>query len=757
LDRAFLQLLNMSIAAGWLILAVMVLRLFMKKAPKWLTCILWGIVAIRLSCPFLLESRLSLIPSKQLISPYRDLYAQRPSITSGIPSINAVVNPVFSDTFSPAAGASANPLHIWLFFAGILWFLGFLIILFCALASFFRIRKNVEEAIPLSAHVWSCDHVNSPFILGVFRPKIYLPSDIKADQFPHVLAHENAHLKRRDHWWKPFGYLLLSVYWFHPLVWAAYILFSRDIELACDEKVIKNMNLNEKKAYSHTLVSLSMHKRLVSVCPLAFGESNIKKRVNSILHYKKPAFWILLSAAAVCIVAAVCFLTNPIEKSEQTDGKDGAGYDIIPMVMINNQYYYDTGKVSSRTNRKTGFDGEITSSVDGSKIPQANNESNFGSGYGYQYGDNGTIEININGTWSVFEYRSGDGSMIWYQDQWYSKEDLSEDTIKWLEQYNRLSPKEQLAVNYVPWDLYELSGLGKDLDSPAAIETDASANKETNSETSPVMEDIKEDKEANGKGTPLSALELAIHDAIIQKNKNSYSPIFDIACCDFAMLEMITEALPESSTASTVVCYGWVFYQRYLVSENGLEAAGGHHIPTALTFEVKQDQYILKEYWEPRDGSYFVSDIQDKFPEYLVQDGIDSQKFIIRQQQSCYSQAVQNTGLDTDAVISRLLDALCLDPGSSFDPQSISGQNNTEYRELIKYGQYTLSYCFGQFNRGGETGLKGRIMALICEELLQTRGTLPFDAANAATGQLWYDTLYAHASNLVIPYLKRGL
>ena len=210
----------------------------------------------------------------------------------------------------------------------------------------------------------------------------------------------------------------------------------------------------------------------------------------------------------------------------------------------------------------------------------------------------------------------------------------------------------------------------------------------------------------------------------------------------------------NSPTTHTVTCYGWVFYQQYMVTETGLECVGGCHIPTALTFETDLSLYVLKEYWEPRGGGDFGLDIQDKFPGRLVDDALNSQKFIIRQQQSCYSQAVQATGLDTDAVIQRLLDDLCSQMGDSFDPRTIPSQQNSQYRELVKYGEYTLACFLHRLSQGGEPEPKGRIMALICEELLQTRDRLPLNAADADTGRLWYETLLAHASNLVEPYLK---
>ena len=660
MDKIFLQLLNMSAAAGWLVLAVMVLRLFMKKAPRWLTCVLWGMVAVRLLCPFFLESPLSLIPSPRLLDPYEVRYGDHPAVTTGIPAVNGMVNPVLSETLSPAAKAGANPLHVWITFAGVLWFLGFTALLLHSLISFLRIRKTVEESIPLQDNVRLCDRVGSPFILGIFQPEIYLPSDIREQELPYVLAHEKAHLKRRDHWWKPLGYLLLSLYWFHPLMWAAYVLFCRDIELACDESVIRDMSLEGKKAYSHALVSLSLHRRLVSACPLAFGESNIKERVHKVLHYKKPAFWMIIAAVAACVAAAVCFLTNPSEKS----GTD----ETLPA----------------------------------SEIP----------------GD--------------------DGTMILYLDQWYKREDLSEDTLRWLEMYNSLSPDEQMAVSSVPWDLYALR-YGDSSHVPVALETTPEDEETEEILSEPVR----------------SALDQAIYSAVMERHQNSYSDDYDFACCDFVMLEKVSNLIKGNGPAAyTVTCYGWVFYQQYMVTEAGLECVGGCHIPTVLTFKTDLSLYLLEEYWEPRSGGDFGPDIRDKFPGRLADDALDSQKFIIRQQQSCYSQAVRATGLDTDAVIGRLLDDLCSQMGDSFDPQTIPSQQNSRYRELVKYGEYTLACFLDRLSQGGEPEPRGRIMALICEELLQTRDRLPLNAAEADTGRLWYETLLAHASNLAEPYLK---
>lgn len=313
MEAIFLKILNMSIAAGWLILAAVALRLLMKKAPRWLHCLLWLMVAVRLACPVSFESVWSLIPSGETVSP-EIAYSPAPSINSGVPAINSAVNPLLQESFTPDPAASVNPLQIWTLIAAVVWITGMEAMFAYALVSFWRLRRKVRAAVPAGSGVWICDEVETPFILGIVSPRIYLPSYINEGneaETAHVLAHERAHLKRRDHWWKPFGFILLSVYWFHPLVWLAYILFCRDIELACDERVVKDYSLEEKKAYSGALLSCSVSRKMVTACPLAFGETGVKERVKTVLNYKKPGFWAVVAAAFVCVIVAVCFLTNP--------------------------------------------------------------------------------------------------------------------------------------------------------------------------------------------------------------------------------------------------------------------------------------------------------------------------------------------------------------------------------------------------------------------------------------------------------------
>jgi beta-lactamase regulating signal transducer with metallopeptidase domain len=310
MSEIFLKVLNMSIAASWLILAVLLLRLVLKKAPKWITVALWGIVALRLVIPFSFESALSMIPSAETFNLYNIQY-ETPVVSTGIPAVNNAVNPVLGETFAPNPGGSVNPLYVWTSIASILWFIGIAAMLLYAVICYVRVRRSVAEGVPYKGNIFLCDHVKSPFILGVVRPRIYLPSSMDAVTMELVIAHEKAHLARRDHWWKPMGFLILAVHWFNPLCWIAYVLLCRDIELACDEKVIRQMDLDGKKRYSTALLECSIGRRLVTICPLAFGEVGVSERVKNVLNYKKPTFWVIAAAAAVCVVVAVCFLTDP--------------------------------------------------------------------------------------------------------------------------------------------------------------------------------------------------------------------------------------------------------------------------------------------------------------------------------------------------------------------------------------------------------------------------------------------------------------
>lgn len=310
MEKIFLTVANMSASATWLLLAVLLLRLILKKAPRRFICALWALAGLRLAMPFSIEAPFSLLPSAEVF-PEEFLYAAKPEIDSGIEFIDNAVNPIIAAGLAPAPGASANPTQINSFIFAWLWLFGAAAMLAYMAASFIRIKLRVRESVLMYENIWLCDRVDTPFILGVIHPKIYLPSDIGESDAVYVTAHEKAHIKRLDYIWKPLGFLLLAVHWFNPAVWLSYVLFCRDIEFACDEKVIRELGAEEKKKYSEALLNLSAPKHMISACPLAFGEVGVKERIKSVLNYKKPAFWVVLLSLILVFITATCFLTSP--------------------------------------------------------------------------------------------------------------------------------------------------------------------------------------------------------------------------------------------------------------------------------------------------------------------------------------------------------------------------------------------------------------------------------------------------------------
>lgn len=314
MDDVFLKLVNLSISASWLILAVLVLRVVLKKAPKWVMPLLWGVVALRLVCLFSIESALSLIPSAETI-PSEIVTETREPVLYEQATLDIVTNPTLPSAAEVPVGVSRQQAQVDFNIYSVLWLAGMAALLVHALVSAGKLKRKLATAILLRDNIYESEFVDSPFVFGVVKPNIYLPMHMDEGTAAYVIAHEHAHLARRDHWWKVLGYLVLALHWFNPLVWVAYILFCRDIELACDEKVVKGLDGAARADYSQALLSCAAPRRAVAACPLAFGEGNIKMRVKSALHYKKPAFWVAAAAVLAVVIVAVCFLTNP--KSER--------------------------------------------------------------------------------------------------------------------------------------------------------------------------------------------------------------------------------------------------------------------------------------------------------------------------------------------------------------------------------------------------------------------------------------------------------
>lgn len=539
MTELFLKIVNRSISASWLVLAVLLLRLLLKKAPKWANVLLWGIVAVRLICPVSIESAFSLIPSAETISPgiMLDHY---PQVNTGVPELSDAINPIFTESFAPSPAASANPLQILIPMLSVLWVAGVALLLLYTALSYWCLRRKVSTAVLLEGNLFQSEYVTSPFVLGILRPRIYLPYTLSPEQLRHVVAHERAHIRRRDHWWKPLGFLLLTLHWFNPLVWVAYVLLCRDIELACDEKVIKTLSSGDRADYTQALVSCSISRRRIAACPLAFGEVGVKARVKSVLHYKKPTFWIILAAAILCAAAAVCFLTDPMTPNE------AAG----------TTYHY--GTVTEQGMR----------TVEGGEAQRG---------------------------WLTLRTDDGEELEFW----------TNQDGTEFVQMRNR--------------HVMLRSHIDKATGLPIAT------------------------KVAITDHTWAFTKEEAIENAILDFNWSlRYEGM--LQCADFVVLANEVGGPTATNQIDTEVYYGLALHQVFTAGNGALVQEGGSHIPTVLTFAIDDSgRYILTEYWEPRDGSYYTRDIKEKFPAFLWP---DTQKYIESQSQRNEARAAAYFGLN---------------------------------------------------------------------------------------------------------------
>lgn len=564
----FLKLLNMSIAASWLILAVVVLRLLLKKAPRWTVILLWGIVALRLVVPFSFESALSLIPSAETFNAHNIQY-ETPAIHSGIPAVNNAVNPVLGEAFAPNPSGSVNPLYVWTFIVSVIWLIGVAAMLLYAVISYVRVRRSVAERVPYEGNIFLCDHVKSPFILGLIRPQICLPSSMDPTVMEPVIAHEKAHLARRDHWWKPLGFLILTVHWFNPLCWIAYVLLCRDIELACDEKVIRQMDLEGKKQYSAALLECSTGRRLVTICPLAFGEVGVKERVKNVLNYKKPAFWIIAVAVAACAVVTVCFATNPAYSQE---------------ICVDGVLYVQSGDNISELPDGSSEIGTLknilhhTNEHPTEHLSSANLNEKYAGCSIYQSGIQKDVIYleDFAGFYIPFVCNSG------MEPQKLTLDDvvmLSQkgDALSWSD-FERYQGREVGSGLYIMrYEIDELFDVlvggypnmtpmyvdlrvNNEADDHIDIRTgDVSAFIEAHRNNVPKVVESKPDN--GGKPAPeepdfstLSEEHTAIRQAILEHNKPSYPLEYDVACCSFITLETLS-ATPLAGSSTHKITY----------------------------------------------------------------------------------------------------------------------------------------------------------------------------------------------------------
>lgn len=393
MENLFLTVLNMSLKASYVIIFVIVIRLFLKRFPKVYSYALWFAVLFRLICPFSFDSLFSLIP-KSVNIPQDIAYSPKPEINSGIAAIDSAVNNVLPPPLN--AAASANPMQIWIAIGEAIWLIGIAVLIIYSVYATVKLYRNLRFAKHLEDNIYIINGYKTPFVFGIVNPKIYLPNHLTESEKSYVLLHEQTHIKRLDHIVKLAFFIVTCIHWFNPLVWAAFYLMGEDMELSCDEKVVKQMGNSIKKEYSSSLLSMSTGRRILGGSPIAFGENNTEGRIKNILNYKNPSLWVLIVVSIVIVIFIIGLITNP--KSDEA-----TTWDRRPMIMVNGELYLDTGKEIPVEIDESAIIGEISSSVDQSEKPTEEGQTNFGNiGAKYAHFEDNIVVL-INNEWVLFE------------------------------------------------------------------------------------------------------------------------------------------------------------------------------------------------------------------------------------------------------------------------------------------------------------------------------------------------------------------
>jgi beta-lactamase regulating signal transducer with metallopeptidase domain len=418
MEKIFLSVLNMSITGAYVIAVIILARLPLKKAPKIISYALWAVAGFRLVCPFSIQSVFSLLPFKAGPIPQDIALQSIPRINSGITLVDNAVSAVLP---SATPAANVNPMQALITVSSYLWIFGVAVMLIYSFISIVLLKHRLHGTALVEDKLFEADNLKTPFVIGLFRPRIYIPASLSEEERRYIILHEQTHIRRHDHTVKMFAYLVLCLHWFNPLVWIAFILMGADMEMSCDERVMKELGENIKSAYSLSLVRVATGHRILNGSPLAFGEGGMKERIKNILNFKKHSRVIIIASV---ILAAVLIVGFAMDRVSEVIEK----WDRRPMIMVEGQIYMDTGKqIEAKIDASTVI-GAITSSIDGTQKPTQNGESNFGcEGARYAFYNDG-LAVLLEDKWMYFEKE--------YKNNTY-------EPRKWLDYYS----DEQM-----PWD-----------------------------------------------------------------------------------------------------------------------------------------------------------------------------------------------------------------------------------------------------------------------------------------------------------------
>lgn len=698
-SEIFLNLINMSISASWLILVILSVRLIFRRIPKSTVCFLWILSAARLVIPFSFESVLSLIPSEETIS-METVKSNKFVVSSGIRAVDTTVNDYMGDIYYEGVTFASNFKEIALSFATVIWLIVMSALIIFTVVSFIRTKRRVFSAVRIKDNIYFCDGISSPFVFGIFKPKIYLPFNICESDTEYVIAHESAHIRRLDYLTRPLWFLILCIHWFNPLVWVAYVCFCRDTELACDERAIKAFSVGQLKEYSEALLRCSTKDRLL-ISPVAFGEVGLKERIINIKKYKKPAVWVSVLCVVTIIIVSIFFMTNPagvplgaiesggsIETNahivtvsntrgsavftdkeeiehilEEADNIKISKTEISDIRDIDTESYENILKVTYNS-----YDSQLTTeylfSSDFSYVWRQNSvkptkryrvkkpetaQKFFNEYVGYNCTflpnagvyENESLEqiineyalfpVTVSDNWD-FTVSLGNNHNVRIEDA--EKISLTTDNFDALFnnelKVNGLSVKKLRRDNYRAWRLTDNDGqmqylFLEQIDSDMYFAVIPLNGKSDTPATIAYMYSLK-----NKSSVSDEALNKAIYDAIIEHN-SEYKTYDDFATCAFTVIA--TEEQDEELTVYASAMYTEYRYPGVIKlpgEEDYPFDTSGCHTYIALTFRILPNgNLVLKEYWEPRDGSYYANDIRRKFPvavDFSLQDIVKEHK-----------------------------------------------------------------------------------------------------------------------------------
>ena len=694
MTEIFSTVLNMSLTASVVIGVVLLLRLLLKGAPKACSYALWSVVLFRLLCPVSVESGLSILPDglgyrpgEQAMEIYEAMepgelptaayHAVGDVLNGGLGTVTVKVEPGHGAGEGSGYGSLMHP-EVWFLVFSRLWPTGAALLAGYSLWSLFCLRRRLKKAVLLRDNIYRAEGIGTPFVLGVVRPKIYLPAGILEAEMPYIIRHEEYHIRRGDHIIKILAFAALCIHWFNPLVWLAFVLAGKDMEMSCDEAVLKQMGGDIRADYSQSLLALATGRRRFAATPLAFGEGDPKGRIKNVLKWKRPKRWVSILALLACVAGICTCAADPKMPEEHeiiADLRRGLSFEEL------------------EPGRTVYLNEDVVLAGEGSGVEWQVTYARTGL----------SLQVGLraqNGKECVSSVEGGSGRGT----------------------FGSLDPG-----CYTPFVRNVDMGYDYEVNATGVVNFDLTSETDHFQKSTPWPQ-----TDVPAEPVRLTAEE-AIHQAVMEHHRSAYSDQY-FCCENYVVLDIWAGTRFHPITGNdlpTMQYYLWVLYQEYLFAKNGIQDMGGAHIPTVVTLTENPDgSWSVLNYWEPRDGSYYVEDIRGIFPGAAAEEALHSQKYIIAQVQDCYSQAVEyaktdsDVNMNVDAVIEGLFDEICADPLPSSNAYSYLEAHPIEYRELLYYGEYTRDYCerylygLGMEDGGpAEFGLREAIREVVLKEL----------------------------------------